>query len=55
MDKVEFHPSQISDWMYVENGYLVGGFTIQVIRDSLSTEERAVHDASAPYKFKDAP
>ena len=54
MERVEFHPSQIPDWMYVENGYLVGGFTIQVIRDSLSVEERAAHDASAPYKFKDA-
>jgi uncharacterized protein YegJ (DUF2314 family) len=53
MQRVEFRPEQISDWMYVEDGYLVGGFTIQVIRAGLSSEERAAYDAKAPYKFRD--
>ena len=33
MQRVEFQPSYISDWMYIENGYLVGGYTTRVIRD----------------------
>src|SRR5471030_1114340 len=32
MQKVEFHPSQITDWMYIEDGYLIGGYTTKVIR-----------------------
>ena len=52
MERVEFHPSQISDWLYVEDCYMVGGFTIQVIRSLLSEAERAEYDAHAPYKFK---
>jgi uncharacterized protein YegJ (DUF2314 family) len=53
MQRISFHPSKITDWMYLENGYLIGGFTTQVIRSSLSAEERAEYDANAPYKFKD--
>lgn len=53
MQRVEFRPEQISDWMYIEDGYLVGGFSIQVIRSGLSPSERADYDAKAPYKFRD--
>jgi uncharacterized protein YegJ (DUF2314 family) len=52
MQRVEFEPSYISDWMYIEDGYLVGGFTSRVIRDRMTTEERREHDAQAPYKFR---
>ena len=51
--RVEFHPSKISDWMYIEDGYLVGGFTTKVIRQGLTAEERVKYDANAPYKFRD--
>lgn len=53
MQRVSFHPSQITDWMYIEDGYLVGGFTTRVIRASLSPAERVEYDANAPYKFRD--
>jgi uncharacterized protein YegJ (DUF2314 family) len=52
MQRANFHRSQITDWMFVEDGYLVGGFTTQVIRAELSPEQRAKHDAGAPYKFR---
>jgi uncharacterized protein YegJ (DUF2314 family) len=52
MEKVEFEPRYISDWMYIEDGYLVGGYTTRVIRDRMTPEERAAHDAQAPYKFR---
>lgn len=54
MQRVEFEPSYISDWMYVDDGYLVGGYTTRVIRKRMSPEQRQAHDAQAPYKFKDA-
>lgn len=50
--KVTVPPGEISDWMFVENGKLVGGFTIRVMRDSLSTEEREAMDASLPFKIE---
>lgn len=28
--RVPFHPDQISDWMYLDNGQIVGGFTINI-------------------------
>jgi uncharacterized protein YegJ (DUF2314 family) len=53
MQRVEFYPSAITDWMFIEDGYLVGGFTTQVIRSRMSPEERASFDANAPYRFRD--
>jgi uncharacterized protein YegJ (DUF2314 family) len=47
----EFAPAQITDWMYVENGRLMGGFTTRVIRARLSPQERAELDAASPYTF----
>jgi uncharacterized protein YegJ (DUF2314 family) len=52
MQKVEFEPRYISDWMYIEDGYLVGGYTTRVIRDRMTPEDRAEHDTNAPYKFR---
>lgn len=53
MNRASFQPSQITDWMYIEDGYLVGGYTTQVIRAAMEPEERAEYDAHAPYKFRD--
>jgi uncharacterized protein YegJ (DUF2314 family) len=54
MQRVEFEPSYISDWMFIEDGYLVGGYTTRVIRSRMTPEERREHDARAPYKFREA-
>ncbi len=51
MQRIAFDPSQISDWMFVDSGRLVGGFTTRVIRDRMTPEERAELDAASPYKF----
>ena len=53
MSRVSFGPEQITDWMYIEDGYLVGGYTTQVIRSAMTPEARAGHDRHAPYKFRD--
>ncbi len=52
MKRVTFMPDQITDWMYLEDGFLVGGFTIRVVRDGLSPEQRADYDARLPFKIK---
>ena len=53
MQTIEFEPSQITDWMYIEDGYLVGGYTTRLIRERMSPADRSTHDANAPYKFCD--
>jgi uncharacterized protein YegJ (DUF2314 family) len=42
-------PTQISDWMYVEKGKLVGGYTLRVLRDAMPPLERAEFDRSVPF------
>ena len=53
MHRVEFDPAQITDWMYIENGYLVGGYTTCLIRQRMTPEERQTYDFKAPYKFRE--
>jgi uncharacterized protein YegJ (DUF2314 family) len=53
MQTIEFELAQITDWMYIDDGYLVGGFTTRVIRDRMTPKERRSHDATAPYKIRD--
>jgi uncharacterized protein YegJ (DUF2314 family) len=47
--KVSVAPSNISDWMYLENKKLVGGYTLRVLRDTLSPAERADFDKGVPF------
>lgn len=41
--------SRISDWMFVENRRLVGGYTLRVLRDAMPDSERAEFDQSVPF------
>jgi uncharacterized protein YegJ (DUF2314 family) len=43
---------RISDWMYVHEGRLVGGYTIRVMRDRLSPAERLRFDQGLPFKIE---
>ncbi|WP_296263693.1 DUF2314 domain-containing protein [Pseudomonas sp. UBA6562] len=38
--------SSLNDWMYVSQGEVCGGFTIDVLRSEMSDQERAEHDAA---------
>lgn len=49
---VDVEASKISDWMYVDNGTLVGGYTIHVLRDLMRPNERADFDKSVPFTVK---
>ena len=50
-DEIALVPSDISDWMIVEDDKLVGGYTLRVLRNRLSGEERNKFDESLPFKI----
>jgi len=39
-DRVTVNPDEISDWAFVDNGKLAGGYTIRVLAGNLSPERR---------------
>ncbi len=45
--------NNITDWMYIENGVLRGGYTIRVLRDRMSAEERKAFDAEFGVTIKE--
>lgn len=49
--KVSVPLDNISDWMYVSDGRLMGGFTIRVLYGRMSPEERKRDDAERPYRI----
>jgi uncharacterized protein YegJ (DUF2314 family) len=50
--RVSIHPSRIRGWMFVQDGYLIGGYTTKAIRASLTLAETLKYDESARFKFK---
>ena len=51
-DEINIPVDQISDWMYVDDGKLVGGYTLRVVRDSLTEEQRKEFDTTIPFKIE---
>ncbi len=43
---------EISDWFYVDNGKLVGGYTLRALRDKMSPEEKKDFDAHLDFKIE---
>jgi uncharacterized protein YegJ (DUF2314 family) len=50
--KVEVATTNVTDWMYVQDGKLVGGFTSRVLRSRMTEKERQDEDSSIPYRFQ---
>ncbi len=50
-DRVSVNPNEISDWAYVENGRLVGGYTIRVLYYELSPEGKAALEKEARFRI----
>jgi len=44
--KIGIDRKSISDWMIIENGKLIGGYTIRAIRDDIPDHERVAFDKS---------
>jgi uncharacterized protein YegJ (DUF2314 family) len=51
-DRVPIDMKQVSDWAYVENGWLVGGESIVYFYDRMSDEEKKDFDANAGFKIR---
>lgn len=51
-DKVEFNINKVSDWKYVENGYLVGGKSIIYFYNRMSESEKKDFEKEAGFKIK---
>jgi uncharacterized protein YegJ (DUF2314 family) len=43
-DRLGFDPEDVFDWMVLDGGCLVGGFTLRATRESLPDAERAAYD-----------
>lgn len=48
---ITVNSSDVSDWMYVQNGKLVGGFTSRLLRDRKTDEQRREEDLQLPYRY----
>jgi uncharacterized protein YegJ (DUF2314 family) len=51
-DKISTSKDKVEDWMYVEKGKLVGGYTIKILRKRLSPTERKQLDKAVPYMIE---
>ena len=48
---VSVNPNEISDWMYVDKGKLIGGYTVRVRYNELSSAQKQQFDAAADFKM----
>jgi uncharacterized protein YegJ (DUF2314 family) len=51
-DEVTLQKAEASDWMYIENDYLVGGYTIRILYEAMPPDERADFDSNVPFKIR---
>jgi uncharacterized protein YegJ (DUF2314 family) len=52
-DRVVVDKERISDWLFVDRGRLMGGYTIRAVRERMTEEERKAFDASLPFAIMD--
>jgi len=50
--KVSAPESRVSDWMYIQDGVLKGGFTVRALLDRMSPEERERQLASMGFRLE---
>lgn len=50
--KVTVRPQEVTDWMFVKNGELVGGYTTRVLYARLSAGEKAEFNKKADFKIE---
>jgi len=48
---VSVNPNEISDWLYIDHGKLMGGYTVRVHYNELSPEEKQEFDRAADFKI----
>lgn len=52
-DRVTIDPKTISDWMYLDKGVLRGGYTIRVMKNNLSDDEKKAFDQEVGFIIED--
>lgn len=52
-DTTSVSRDSVSDWMAIDGGRLVGGYSIRLLRSRMNAEERAQFEKEAPFKFTD--
>ncbi len=52
-DRVAFDIKKISDWKYIEKGYLVGGKSISYFYNQMSEKEKKEFEEQAGFKIKE--
>jgi len=50
--RVTVPAGEISDWMYVDNGVLKGGFSVRLMRDRLQPEERPEFERQMGFRIE---
>ena len=50
--RASVNPDEISDWSYVDNGHLVGGYTVRVIYSELSPQEKQDFEKAAGFHIE---
>lgn len=50
--EVTVQPKNVSDWMFLKDGKLMGGFTTRVLYSRLSPEEKAQFEKQAEFKME---
>ena len=53
-DRVKISISQLCDWMYVVEGKVYGGFTVDLMRSRMKDHERMEHDQAWGFDFGEA-
>src|SRR6202011_4255901 len=48
--RVTVPAEQVTDWMFLKNGKLIGGYTTRVLYARLSPEDKAAYDKQAEFK-----
>jgi uncharacterized protein YegJ (DUF2314 family) len=50
-DRVSVNPDEISDWAYLDDGRLVGGYTIKALYEGLSPDRKKEMDHELTFKI----
>jgi uncharacterized protein YegJ (DUF2314 family) len=51
-ERVSVTPEDLTDWMFVKEGKLMGGFTMRVLYSRLSPEEKAEFEKESDFKIE---
>jgi uncharacterized protein YegJ (DUF2314 family) len=49
---VSVNPNEISDWIYIDNGILVGGYTIRAHYNELTVQQKREFDRQADFRIR---